>query len=142
ENKYSLLKGTSLPLCYNVTNNSLTTPLNGIRWFFFKTMGLLELSDKLVNQPQLNIRNRLLKWIAGNPNPSGVIVFLSVSDLMSPADQEIHNRCLRFRQFINEIYSKTKQRIPVYLVITDCGAIEGFSLWQKHLCNLGKYIPV
>ena len=66
-------------------------------------MGLLELSDKLVNQPQLNIRNRLLKWIAGNPNPSGIIVFLSVSDLMSPADQEIHNRCLRFRQFINEI---------------------------------------
>ncbi len=142
ESKYSLLKGTSLPLCYNVTNNSLNTPLNGIRWFFFKTMGLLELSDKLVNQPQLNIRNRLLKWIAGNPNPSGIIVFLSVSDLMSPADQEIHNRCLRFRQFINEIYSKTKQRIPVYSVITDCGAIEGFSLWQKHLCNLGKNIPV
>lgn len=140
--KHSLLKGTSLPLCYNVTNNALTTPLNEIRWFFFKTIGLLELSDKLANQPQSNITNRLLKWMTGNPNPSGVIVFLSVSELISPADQETHNRCRRFRQLINEIYSKTKQRIPVYLVITDCSTIEGFSLWQKYLYNLGKYLPI
>lgn len=109
---------------------------------FFKTIGLLELSDKLVNQPQLNIRKRLLKWIGGNPKPSGVLVFLSVSDLINPEDQEINNLSLRFRQFINEIYSKTKQRIPVYLVITDCSAIEGFSLWQKYLYHLGKSLPL
>lgn len=41
ESKYSLLKGTSLPLCYNVTNDSLNTPLNGIRWFFLKQWACL-----------------------------------------------------------------------------------------------------
>ncbi|MBW5823011.1 type VI secretion system protein [Yersinia enterocolitica] len=141
-NKESLLNGTSLPLFYDTNENVLTTPVNTIKWLFFKTIGILELSDNLLKDSFSNLRKRLFSWIGKNTTPSGIIVFLSVSELVSPDIKEIQYQALKLRQFIDEICTKVKQRIPVYLIITGCNEIEGFSLWAKQLDSLGKSLPL
>ncbi|MFV8761813.1 type VI secretion protein IcmF/TssM N-terminal domain-containing protein [Yersinia enterocolitica] len=140
--KGSLLNGTSLPLFYDTNEKVLTTPINTIRWLFFKNIAILELSDNLLKDSFSNIRKRLFSWIAKKPTPSGAILSLSISELVNPDLKEIQRQALKFRQLIDEVCTKVKQRIPVYLIITECNEIEGFSLWSKHLDSLGKSLPL
>ncbi|HDG9772005.1 TPA: hypothetical protein PGG59_000274 [Raoultella planticola] len=140
--KGSLLNGTSHTLLYDTNENALSTPLNTIRWLFFKKVAFLELSDGLINTVSSNITWRLLKWMRKNPSTSGIVLFLSISELLNSEKKEIQNEAIKFRKIIDGICLKVKRRIPVYLFVTGCNDIEGFSLWSKKIDYLEESIPL
>lgn len=140
--KGSLLSGTSHTLLYDTNENALSTPLNSIRWLFFKKVAFLELSDGLIKEVSSNITWRFLKWISKNPSTSGVVLFLSISELLSSDGKEIQNEAVKFRRVIDSICFKVRRRIPVYLFVTGCNDIEGFSLWSKKIDFLEGSIPL
>jgi len=63
---------------------------------------------------------------------NGVIVALSVSDLLqqSDADQLVQAKAIRAR--INELHERLGVRFPVYVVITKCDLIAGFAEFFEH----------
>lgn len=58
---------------------------------------------------------------------NGVIVALSVSDLLQQTDAQRQAQALAIRARINELYERLGLRFPVYVVITKCDLLAGFS---------------
>ncbi|MFK0311061.1 type VI secretion system membrane subunit TssM [Pseudomonas sp. NPDC090233] len=63
---------------------------------------------------------------------NGVIVTLSVSDLLQPGDvQALQFKALRLR--IDELYKRLGVVLPVYVVVTQCDLLPGFTEFFEHL---------
>nr|WP_314577893.1 type VI secretion system membrane subunit TssM [uncultured Pseudomonas sp.] len=63
---------------------------------------------------------------------NGVIVALSVSDLLQEGDAERQVQAKAIRARINELYERLGVRFPVYVVITKCDLIAGFAEFFEH----------
>lgn len=58
---------------------------------------------------------------------NGVIVALSVSDLLQQTEAQRQAQALAIRARINELYERLGLRFPVYVIITKCDLLAGFS---------------
>ena len=69
---------------------------------------------------------------------NGVLVALSLSDLMqqSDADRELHARAVRAR--VQELYTELKVRCPIYIVFTKADLVAGFTEFFADLGQEGR----
>jgi type VI secretion system protein ImpL len=69
---------------------------------------------------------------------NGVILTLSLTDLLSQAPEERMREVRAIRQRLSEIEDTLKARVPVYLVLTKADKLTGFSQFFEGLGNDGR----
>lgn len=142
--KTTLMAGAGLPLFSNEPESSLVVPTRTLRWWFFRSAGFLDLSSHFLNKTPAFERGwlRLVNWCARLPAPGGIVVCVSVSELLEKDDAELHLHARHIRTQIEPLVSKVKRRLPVYLFITCCDRVPGFSHWANNLSAEQRQQPL
>ncbi|MDM7917270.1 MAG: type VI secretion protein IcmF/TssM N-terminal domain-containing protein, partial [Candidatus Eisenbacteria bacterium] len=68
----------------------------------------------------------LLRNYRGKKPLNGLIVCVSVSDLLTASDEEIDGHAQKIRNRIDELIKQLRLSFPVYLVFTKCDLLRGF----------------
>ncbi|MGB7801755.1 type VI secretion protein IcmF/TssM N-terminal domain-containing protein [Buttiauxella sp.] len=142
--KTTLMAGAGLPLFSNEPESSLVVPTRTLRWWFFRSAGFLDLSSHFLNKTPAFERGwlRLVKWCGRLPAPAGIVVCVSVSELLEKNDADLHLHARHIRTQIEPLVSKVKRRLPVYLFITCCDRVPGFSHWASQLSAAQRQQPL
>lgn len=108
-------------------------PTRTLQWRFFKTAAFLELSGhflELKNTLTVGWHRMVLRQ-RFSPLPAGVVVCVSTAELRDGAEIEIAAQ--RVRALLAPLLQKVKRRLPLYLVITECDELPGFTEWATVL---------
>ncbi|HCP1785239.1 TPA: type VI secretion protein, partial [Escherichia coli] len=138
----SLLKDIKLPVFHNKWINNSPNQVRTIRWCFFRDLSVLELSSKIYDNPGLfNAVIKLLSLrITKKHPPQGVLLVIPVEQLTSREYTDIQVSSHKVRTFIEQISLHLHKSIPVFLVISGCEHISGYSaLAQKIQQKNGKH---
>lgn len=132
--KSTVIAGAGLPLVILRTENETIVPTRILRWHFFKTIAFLDLSSHfLLRKPAFERAWRhLARWSRRRP-PAGIIVCVSASDLLHNDAVQLHVDARQIRSHLEVLRSSLKRPLPVYVLITCCDEIPGFSAWAKQL---------
>lgn len=133
--KSTLLASSGLPIFSHDPQNSAVVPTRTLRWWFFRTVGFLDLSSLFLSKDTRFERAwlRLTKWCKHLQAPAGVIVCVSVSDLQDRDPMTLHLEARQVRAQFEPLIKSLKRRLPVYLLVTCCDNMPGFSLWASRL---------
>ena len=130
----SLLKGINLPVFHNDELNGISQQLRTIRWWFFRDLSVLELSGKIYDTP--GVLNSVISFLSARKcqkqPPNGVVLVIRVDKLLGHDNTCIQKLSQKTRNFIEQLSSNLHHNIPVFLVISGCEHIRGYSaLAQK-----------
>lgn len=68
----------------------------------------------------------ILKKTRKNQPINGVIVAISIADLINGSDEEIEDYAIRIKDRCDELLDKLKIKFPIYLMFTKCDLMDGF----------------
>jgi len=133
--KTTLMASAGLPLFSNEPENIRVVPTRTLRWWFFHSAGFLDLSSNFLSKTPAFERGwlRLVNWCKRVPAPAGIIVCVSVTDLLEKDVAELHHNARLIRTQIEPLIKRVKRRLPVYLFVTCCDQITGFTHWANQL---------
>ena len=133
--KTSLLAGSGLPMFSNDAGDNTVVPTYTLRWWFFRNVCFLDLSGNFLTGAPAFQRawGKLVGWMAKVPAPAGVMIGLSVTDLMNDDISTLHDKARKIRAQIEPLMRKLKRQLPLYITITQCDKFPAFSLWTQHL---------
>lgn len=145
ERNSSLLKDINLPVFHSNELNSISQQLRTIRWWFFRDLSVLELSGKIYDNQE--VRNSLISFLSARKckkqPPNGVVLVIPVDKLLDHDYTSIHVLSQKTRSFIEQLSSHLHHNIPVFLVISGCEHISGYSALAKKICQKNnKWHPV
>ncbi|HCL7081021.1 TPA: type VI secretion protein, partial [Escherichia coli] len=129
ENNTSLLKNNKLPVFYSNGRNNITGKNRTIRWFFFRDLSVLELSSKIYNNQILfnSVMKLLSSRICKKQPPQGVVLLIPVEKLLNHDYADIQLFSQQTRNFIEQLSSHLHKNIPVFIVISGCEHIRGYT---------------
>ena len=132
--KTTLVAGAGLPIVSARTEHEPIVPTRTLRWSFFKTIAFLDLSSHfLLKSPAYERAWRhLTRWCRRQP-PAGVIVCLSVADLLRNDAMQLHLDARQIRAQLEPLTRSLGRHLPIYILITCCDEIPGFSAWVRQL---------
>lgn len=133
--KSSLLAGSGLPRFHTENDNTAVTSKKMLQWWFFRSICILEVSSNFLSsttQLQLSWR-KLVKWSRSLRSPSGIIVTISMYDLLFKELDDINLIIRQHRALIEPLLQKYGKKIPLYVIVTQCDHLPGFTLWQQQL---------
>lgn len=147
--KSTLLAGAGLPMFSHEPEHALVVPTRTLRWWFYRSLAVLDISSHFLDKSPVFGRAwlRLARWCKRLPAPSGIIICVSVSDLLQQDSVALHLDARRIRTQVEPLIKEVKQRLPLYVMITCCDEIPGFSQWaqvlsaQQRQQALGYYWP-
>lgn len=133
--KTTLLASSGLPMFSHDPQNNAVVPTRTLRWWFFRTVGFLDLSSLFLSKDTRFERawHRLTQWCKRLPTPAGVIVCVPVRDLLDKDPMTLHLEAQQVRTQLGPLIKALKRRLPVYLLITCCDEMPGFSPWAGKL---------
>lgn len=133
--KSSLLAGSELPRFHIEKDNTAVTPTKMLQWWFFRSICILEVSSNfLSNTIQLQSAwGKLVKWSRCIQPPSGIIVTISMHDLLYKGLDDINMIIRQHRTLIEPLLQQYGRTIPLYVIVTQCDHLPGFTLWQQQL---------
>ncbi|EGI6837171.1 type VI secretion protein, partial [Escherichia coli] len=125
----SLLKNNKLPVFYSNGRNNITGKNRTIRWFFFRDLSVLELSSKIYNNQILfnSVMKLLSSRICKKQPPQGVVLLIPVEKLLNHDYADIQLFSQQTRNFIEQLSSHLHKNIPVFIVISGCEHIRGYT---------------
>ena len=144
--KSTLVTHTQLHEPHSSPDFSLHEPNPSIRWKFFSRGVLIDVAGRLfLNNPEnetdtITWRNLLIllsRYRASRPL-NGIILCISAKDLygkdkLSP--DALHVRANTMMHTLNKAQTSLRMRLPIYVVITYCDIIPGFT-------NLAQELPI
>lgn len=141
EHNNSLLKGLQLPLFHSKGKDNFSQPIRSLRWWFFHNMSVVEVSSRIYNVPGLfNIIIKLLTLrFCIKKKPSGLIIVFPVDKLLNDEYADVQVLAQKYRSFTEQLSSKMHYNIPVYLIISNCDSMDGFSILVDQLLQKGEY---
>lgn len=147
--KTSLLAGSGLPVFSGNKQDNNVVPTHTLRWWFFHNAGFLDISGNFLNGAPVFHRawGKMVGWITRAPAPAGILICLSVSELMNEDISALHEKARKIRTRIDPLTRKLKRRLPLYITVTQCDKFPAFSLWARQLSfaqqqqALGYYWP-
>jgi type VI secretion system protein ImpL len=136
--KTSLLAGSGLPMFSNDAQDNNVVPTHTLRWWFFRNVCFIDLSGNFLNGTPTFHRawGKLVGWIARAPAPAGVMIGLSVSDLMNEDVSVLHDKARKIRAQLDPLTRKLQRQLPLYVTITQCDKFPAFSLWTNQLSSV------
>ncbi len=130
----TLLAGTEPMFPLNTSSNRENIPARPLRWWFFRPLALLELSTFLSDSGSVkNAWKRIAGLFRAVPPLAGVIVCLSITELLNISDDTLVTGAYRVRARLEPLLNKIRRRLPVYVLVTECDYIPGFSQWINAL---------
>lgn len=147
--KTSLLAGSGLPMFSSDAHDNTVVPTHTLRWWFFRNVCFLDLSGNFLNGTPTFHRawGKMVSWIARAPAPSGILIGLSITDLINEDVSVLHEKARKIRAQIEPLTRKLMRQLPLYIIVTQCDKFPAFSLWTKQLSPaqqqqaLGYYWP-
>ena len=141
----SLLKDINLPVFHNEELNGISQPFRTLRWWFFRDLSVLELSGKIYDTP--GVLNSVISFLSARKcqkqPPNGVVLVIPVDKLLGHDNTCIQKLSQKIRNFIEQLSSNLHHNIPVFLVISGCEHIRGYSaLTQKTRQKNDKWHPI
>lgn len=135
--KSTLLASAGLPRFYGDSADSVTTPTRTLRWWFFRDLCVLDLSSNFLNGAATfrQAWSKLARWCTSIPAPGGIIIALPMSLLMQGDLSALHALARQQRSLIEPLVRRFGERLPLYVLITECDKFPGFSLWQHQLSD-------
>ncbi|MCC8378255.1 type VI secretion system membrane subunit TssM [Xenorhabdus sp. PB30.3] len=115
---------------------------NSCNWWFTTNAVLLDTAGRYTIQDNTvqksNFREwktfiKLLKKYRTRQPINGVILTLSVEDLLNPSTEARDNHAYMLRRRLSELHEKFKTQFPVYLFITKTDLLKGFTAYFTHL---------
>ena len=145
EKNNSLLKDINLPVFHSDGLNSISQQFRTIRWWFFRDLSVLELSGKMYDNPR--VLNSVISFLSARKckkqPPHGVVLVIPVDKLLDHDYTYIQVLSQKTRSFIEQLSSHLHHNIPVFLVISGCEHISGYSaLAKKNYQKYNKWYPV
>jgi type VI secretion system protein ImpL len=115
-------------------------------WWFTNEAVLLDTAGRYVTQDSHEVVDRaawegfldLLKKYRKRRPINGVLVAISLSDLLLQSDAERNAQVLAIRHRIQDLYQHFGIRFPVYMLFTKCDLVAGFG----QAADLGHDVPV
>ncbi len=103
-------------------------------WWFTNEAVLLDTAGRYSTQESQQERDAsewhhflgLLRQYRGRQPINGVIVTLSVSDLMTQSSEALQNQAIALRQRLMELHDRLGIRFPVYVLVTKTDLLKGF----------------
>ncbi|EGN7972565.1 TPA: type VI secretion protein [Escherichia coli] len=135
ENNTSLLKKNKQPVFYSNGQNHIANKNRTMRWFFFRDLSVLELSSKIYNNPILfnSVMKILSSRICKKQPPQGVVLIIPVEKLLNHDYADIQLFSQQTRNFIEQFSSHLHQNIPVFIVISGCEHISGYTALARKI---------
>lgn len=135
--KSTLLGSSGLPLFYGEMDDAVPGPTRTLRWWFFRRMGILDLSSNfLVGGAAFRQGwERIAHWCTKMPMPAGIIITLSVSELLNDESNTLHAMARKVRALIEPLIQHFGEQLPLHIIVTQCDRFPGFSLWQRQLSD-------
>lgn len=130
--KTSFIKNTGLyfvnPEQFSIRACDCTEQFPQYSWWFSEQAVLIESNDNFseAEQPSYNRLLKFAKNIRKRKKITGIIIMLSLPDLMLNSNQKRQTLTQKIAKIIDEIYSHVKAPIPVYLAVNKCDLIDGF----------------
>ena len=133
--KTTLMAGAGLPFFSHQPENALVVPTRTLRWWFFKTAGFLDCSSYFLHGKPAAVQGwkRLTHWCSGLPAPSGVVITVSCEDLQNKSALELHAQARALRMQLETLMKSVNRKLPLYLFVTQCDVLHGFSAWSAKL---------
>lgn len=110
-------------------------PTRSLHWWFFRHSAFLEIATPLLSQQTKWAKPwlRLVKWCRRLSRPAGLMVCLSVEDLRTRNEAELHLQAKRVRALLEPLLKSTGKRLPVTLVLTGIDRLPGMAHWIEKL---------
>ncbi|WP_210523694.1 type VI secretion system membrane subunit TssM [Pantoea ananatis] len=112
-------------------------------WWFTNEAVLLDTAGRYTTQESQQERDAgewhqfldLLRKYRGRQPVNGVIVTLSVADLLSQSPEAMRNQAVALRQRLMELHDRLGIRFPVYVLVTKTDLLKGF---RSYFASLDK----
>lgn len=142
--KSTLLASAGLPRFDDASDDSIVGPTRTLRWWFFRQLCVLDLSSNFLNSSATFRQGweKVTQWCARMPAPSGIIVALPVSALMNDDLSALHTLVRQQRMLIEPLVRRFGERLPLYVMVTQCDRFPGFSLWHQQLSVTQRQQPL
>lgn len=130
----TLLAGAEVTLALRSREDKELISARTLRWWFFRSLAFLELSALISDTGNMaHFWKRMSAWFRAAPPLSGIVVCLSITELLNNNDETLVTRAHHARIRLESLVKKTRRRMPVYVVVTECDHIPGFSQWMMAL---------
>lgn len=133
--KTTLMATAKLPIMSHQPESEQVTPTRTLRWWFFKTAGFLDTSSYFLHGKPAAKAGwlKLANWCGRLTAPAGVVVCVSCRDLQTQSMLELHQQARQLRTQLEPMMKSVRRRLPIYVVLTECDHLDGFTLWVSKL---------
>ncbi|MBS9423059.1 type VI secretion protein IcmF/TssM N-terminal domain-containing protein [Photorhabdus caribbeanensis] len=121
------MTGKNLP---SLTENTFTC-----RWWFFRRAMYMVVSGRYTEGQSLYRQAwlRLIRWIAQVRKPAGVLVCLSVEQLLNSDNRALYIAARQVRAQLEPLQIRLERRLPIWLTLTHSETLPGFDHWCAQL---------
>lgn len=141
--KSTLLASSGLPR-FDGDSDIVNGPTRTLRWWFFRQVCVLDLSSNFIKGaiPCRQAWGKLVRWCTRVPAPAGIIVALPIGSLMSDDLSGLHQLARQKRTLIEPLIRRFGERLPLYVLVTQCDNFPGFRLWYQQLSAVQRQQPL
>ncbi|TNH44569.1 type VI secretion protein IcmF/TssM N-terminal domain-containing protein [Photorhabdus luminescens] len=121
------MTGKNLP---SLTENTFTC-----RWWFFRRAMYMVVSGRYTEGQSLYRQAwlRLIRWIAQVRKPAGVLVCLSVEQMLNSDNRALYIAARQVRAQLEPLQIRLERRLPIWLILTHSETLPGFDHWCAQL---------
>ncbi|MDC9593285.1 type VI secretion system membrane subunit TssM [Xenorhabdus sp. IM139775] len=109
-------------------------------WWFTNKAVLLDTTGRYTTQDSVQQQDadewknliRLLKKYRIRQPLNGVIMTISVEDLLNPSTEKRDQQAYMLRRRLSELHEQLKIRLPIYIMVTKTDLLKGFSAYFAH----------
>lgn len=143
--KSTMILQSGLNFPYAEREGARVSGLGGTRncdWFFSSETVLLDTAGRYMNSPEEAGKWRgflqLLRQHRQRRPLNGLIVSVSIADILHGSAEDQERVAKRLRERIQESCSLLEVRLPIYLVFTKCDLIPGFTPFYRQLDDAAR----
>ncbi|MBI6550368.1 type VI secretion system membrane subunit TssM [Xenorhabdus lircayensis] len=135
--------GLHFPLADHFEKSTLCNMkgMDNCNWWFTNDAVLLDTAGRYTTQDTQHEQDasewkcfiKLLKKYRTRQPLNGIIITLSVEDLLNPSKDVRDRQAYMLRRRLSELHEQLKIRFPIYVIITKTDLLKGFSAYFSHL---------
>ncbi len=127
-------------LIHNVDPDCTIQPTKNIEWWFFNDSVLIDTSGRFIKQNEESSSDaeweKLLDLLATarfREGISGLVLTVDANTLLSDEQHRIESYGRSARERIDQLIRLFDRRFPVYVLVTKCDQVAGFTQWMNAL---------